>query len=113
VNVASQKENPSSLLNTLRRMIAIRKEHPTFGWGSFAWVEGATSAVAAYLRSYRGETLLFANNLSSAPQSAVLRLPGYEAVVPVELFSGNPLPAVENEQLRLHLEPYGYLWLKL
>ncbi len=39
INVADERAHPDSLLNRLRRLIAVRKQHPAFGRGSFTWVE--------------------------------------------------------------------------
>ena len=38
VNVEAQARSPNSLLNWMRRMIAVRKQHPAFGRGSIARV---------------------------------------------------------------------------
>jgi maltose alpha-D-glucosyltransferase/alpha-amylase len=58
VNAAAQRADPGSLYHRVRRMIAIRKTHPAFGWGDFAWMAGAPLSVAAYHRRAPGENLL-------------------------------------------------------
>ncbi|MGZ9165670.1 MAG: alpha-glucosidase, partial [Anaerolineales bacterium] len=63
VNVAEALADPASLLNTIRRMIQIRKEHPAFGRGTFEWLAHAPDEVAGYWREYQGERLLVLNNL--------------------------------------------------
>jgi len=72
LNVASQRQDPGSLWNALRRMIRLRKDHPALGWGDFTWAEAGTPAVAAYWRSYQGERLLILNNLSDIQQDISL-----------------------------------------
>jgi maltose alpha-D-glucosyltransferase/alpha-amylase len=47
VNVAAQHQDPDSLLNTLRHMINVRKQHRLFGWGDFEWIELQNNAIAA------------------------------------------------------------------
>jgi maltose alpha-D-glucosyltransferase/alpha-amylase len=113
VNVAVQLEDPDSLLNVIRKMISVRKQHPALASADFSWVSGNTSAVAAYLRSSPEETLLIVNNLSAGPQTVNLALPGRNASVLTDLFSGEQWPAVDGEQLVFSLEPYQYLWGKL
>jgi maltose alpha-D-glucosyltransferase/alpha-amylase len=113
VNVAAQRADPGSLLNTVRRLIATRKQHPAFGRGGFEWLSCDSAAIAAYLRSHADERLLIVNNLSPSPQSIVLSAPEPHAVTPIDLLSGSPLPPVRDAQLRLTLEPYQYRWLKL
>lgn len=113
VNVAAQRVDRGSLLNLIRRMIAIRKEHPALGWGSFTWAECDHKAVAAYCRIYADDRLLIVNNLSPMSQSVVLELPEGQLPTPVELLSGNRLAPASEGKLALKLEPFQFLWLKL
>lgn len=113
VNVASQRKDPGSLLNAIRRMIAVRKSHPALGWGEFSWVRCDSAAVAAYLRRHGADSLLVVNNLSSSPRSVILSLEAYEGASPRDLFEDRPLPAVRAGKLALDLQPCQYLWLRL
>jgi len=110
INVADERAHPDSLLNSLRHMIAVRKEHPAFGRGSFTWVECESLAVAAYLRQYQDERVLVVNNLSGKPQKVALKLP-FGAAQLEDLLGGQPLPAAEGGTLLLELKPYQYLWM--
>lgn len=112
VNVFDQQNNPHSLLNLVRRMIAVRKCHPTFGWGDFFWVPCDSKAVAAYLRSYQGEHILVVNNLSSQVQSIALKVPWDKSGELNDLLSGTSFPPCQGEHLQLSLQPYQCLWLK-
>jgi len=113
VNVAAQRTVPGSLLNTVRRMIAVRKEHPAFGWGTFTWADAETDAIAAYWREYRGEQLLIVNNLSVDAQTVrIPPLPGAERRW-VDLFSGAEIAASNKEALVLELAGSEYRWLKI
>jgi len=111
VDVADERTHPDSLLNSLRHMIAVRKEHPAFGRGSFTWVECESLAVAAYLRQYQDERVLVVNNLSGKQQSVALKLP-FGAARLEDLLGGQPLPVPEGGTLPLELKPYQYLWIK-
>jgi maltose alpha-D-glucosyltransferase/alpha-amylase len=113
VSVASQRDDPGSLLNLIRRMIRVRKQHPAFGWGDFAWVSSAPAQVAAYLRSYLGRPYLILNNLSDQPQSLALELPEVTESQPADLLSDRPVPEVKDGRLDIELEPYQYRWLQL
>ena len=117
VNVADQLADPDSLLNLIRHMISIRKQQRAFGWGTLEWVTdnlpGYLNAVASYLRSYGSERLLIVNNLSSAPQSVILSVPGGQTSDPVDLLFGTRVPRMENGKLAIELKPYQYLWLQL
>ena len=101
VNVADQMADPYSLFHAIRRMVAIRKEHPAFGCGNFEPVDAGTNAIAAYQRTYGNETMLILNNLSNDLQ-------------PVHSLHGQAIQAFTHEILvidALILKPYEYLWL--
>jgi maltose alpha-D-glucosyltransferase/alpha-amylase len=113
VNVHDQEKDPASLLNTIHRMISVRKSHQAFGWGEFAWAPGDNKAIAAYLRTYQGQVLFIANNLSGQPQEIRLSMPGalLEGSL-VDIFTGERLRDLKDGTLQLHLEPYEYRWMK-
>jgi maltose alpha-D-glucosyltransferase/alpha-amylase len=114
VNVADERAHPDSLLNTLRHMIAVRKQHPSFGRGSFAWVECESLAIAAYVRQYGDDRVLVVNNLSSKPQAVTLKAPlASSGGEPQDLLGMQILPAMEDGTLTLELKPYQYLWIKV
>ena len=101
VNVAAQETDPNSLLNTIRQMIAIRKEHQAFGWGDFNWVEFGSKSIASYTRTYKAEELLIINNLRDA--EGMITLPSTYT----DLLTGSTYPAGE-----MVLAAYQYLWLR-
>jgi maltose alpha-D-glucosyltransferase/alpha-amylase len=113
VNVSGQKDDPASLFNIVRRMIAVRKQHPAFGQGEFAWAETEARAVAAYWRNHPTEALLILNNLSSSRQQVIVTLPPESASTLVELLRGVDMPAARAGKLTLVLKPFEFLWLKL
>jgi maltose alpha-D-glucosyltransferase/alpha-amylase len=53
VNVKAQRSNPGSLLNTIRHMIAVRKQNEAFGKGQFEWVDFEKEPIAAFQRTYK------------------------------------------------------------
>jgi len=113
VNVADQRDNPDSLLNLIRRMIATRKAHPAFGRGDFNWLDGGTDAVAAYTRKNADETLLIVNNLSGQRQVASLKFPGWQGESGRDLFSGQAIVQQGAGGLNIPLDPYQYFWISL
>ena len=56
----------------MKRMIAARRTSRAFGRGDIEFLRPANPAVLAYLRRYRGETLLVVNNLSAHVQPVEL-----------------------------------------
>jgi maltose alpha-D-glucosyltransferase/alpha-amylase len=110
VNVAAEQAAPESLFNTLRRRIAVRKQHPCFGMGSFAWAGCTNLAVAAFVRQHDADRVLAVHNLSGAAQHAEINLPEGWAHLR-DLLGNTVLPAVQAGRLTLELQPYQILWL--
>ena len=71
------------------------------------------SLMLAFLRTYGEETLLSVNNLSAEPCEFELELADFAGSRPVDLFSGEKLPAIGRQTYSLQLDRYGYRWLKL
>src|SRR5438128_11997377 len=86
INVETQRRGPSSLLNWMRRLIAIRKRYPVFGRGAIEFLHPSNITVLAYLRCYEGQTILVVNNLSRFVQPVELDLREFAGYLPVELF---------------------------
>ncbi|XVS60768.1 maltose alpha-D-glucosyltransferase [Actinosynnema sp. CA-299493] len=113
VNVEAQRPVQASLLNWTRRMLAVRREHETFGLGTFAEADVSNTAVLAYLRRHGDETLLCVFNFSGHPQAVDVKLPGLDGAVPVELTGGARFPAVGGERYQLTLPGHGFYWFRL
>jgi maltose alpha-D-glucosyltransferase/alpha-amylase len=109
VNVEAQERSPASLLHWMRRMIAMRQTHPTFGRGSVEFVETGNRRVLAFTRRHEDDTVLVVANLSGQVQAAQLQT-GLDGV-PVEMFGGTRLPALDSGAISLTLAPYGWYWL--
>lgn len=113
VNVAAQRDDPGSLLNRMRALIAVRKAHLALGRGEMAWVAVASRSLMAHLRTHPEETVLAVHNLANQPQVAHLDLAAFAGAQPVDLFTGQPLPSITETPYRLELPRYGYRWLQL
>jgi maltose alpha-D-glucosyltransferase/alpha-amylase len=100
VNVETQIRDPESLWSAIQRMIALRKSHQAFGWGEFEWVDFGTDAMAAYKRSYNGESILVIQNLDQI---------AHEISIPenaIDIISDTPV-----SRGSITVEPFQYLWL--
>jgi maltose alpha-D-glucosyltransferase/alpha-amylase len=113
VNVEAQIASPSSLLNWMRRMIAVRRKHKALGRGILHFLYPSNRKVLAYLRRYDDETLLFLANVSRAPQAAELDLAEFHGCAPVELTIGSVFPQVGDLPYMLTLPSYGFYWFRL
>jgi maltose alpha-D-glucosyltransferase / alpha-amylase len=113
VNVESQSRDPHSLLNWMRRMLAVRQQHRALGRGSLHFLYPKNRKILAYLREYAGETILCVVNLSRSAQAVELDLSEYNGRVPIELNNGSPFPPIGQLTYLLTLPPYGFYWFLL
>jgi len=113
INVEAQEADPSSLLNWMRNMIALRKLFKVFGRGTLRFLEPQNRKILAYLREYEDEQVLCVANLSRVWQPVQLDLSGFEGLVPVEMLGYVEFPAIGSGYYPLTLGPYDFLWLEL
>lgn len=113
VNIEAQKQATHSLLNWMRRMIAIRKKHKVFGRGSLEFLSPANEKVLVYLRVYEQQTMLLVHNLAESSQAVELELGRYKDIVPEELFGESRFPVISERPYVLTLGPYSSYWLHL
>jgi maltose alpha-D-glucosyltransferase / alpha-amylase len=113
INVEAQQADPSSLLNWVRRMIAVRKQHAAFGRGTFTLLYPGNRRVLAYVREFDGQTMLCVANLARSAQAVELDLSAFRGRVPIELLSQSPFPPIGELPYLLTLAGYGFFWFLL
>jgi maltose alpha-D-glucosyltransferase/alpha-amylase len=113
INVESQLENPNSLLNWTKRLIALRKKYRAFGRGTLEFLSPANQRVIAYIRRYREEIILVVANLSRFAQAVQLDLGKFSHLTPVEMFGRTDFPAISSEPYTLTLGPNSFFWFAL
>ena len=107
VNVETQQNNPSSLLWWTKRLISLRKRHPTFARGDFRLLEPENSRVLAFIRETESERLLIVANLSRFVQNVQLDLSSYAGLIPDELSRPHAFPKIDpNGSYGLTLGPH-------
>ena len=113
INVEAQLRNQHSFLQWFRRMLAIRKQHPLFGTGSFEVLHPENPAIFAYVRQQGDDIILCVNNLSPRAQAVELDLGGYEGRYPVEMLGRERFPRIGELPYLLTLSPHGFYWFQL
>ncbi len=113
INVEAQERSPFSLLNWMKRMIALRRHHRTFGRGAIRFLEPSNRKVLAYIREYEGETILCVANLSRNVQAAELDLRAFAGRIPSEMVGGTEFPPIGELPYFLTFAPYGFYWFLL
>jgi maltose alpha-D-glucosyltransferase/alpha-amylase len=113
VNVEAQERSPSSLLNWLKRLIAVRQAHTIFGRGTITFIYPENRKVAAYLREHEGEVVLCVANLARTPQAVSLDLSRFAGRVPVEMIGWSPFPKILDDRYVLTLPGHAFYWFSL
>ncbi|WP_404325553.1 maltose alpha-D-glucosyltransferase [Aerophototrophica crusticola] len=113
VNVEAQARSPSSLLNWMRRLVAVRQQTKAFGRGTLKFLYPGNRKVLAYLREHEGDTVLCVANLSRAPQAVELDLRTLRGCVPMEMIGRSVFPPIGDLPYLLTLPAYGFYWFLL
>jgi maltose alpha-D-glucosyltransferase / alpha-amylase len=113
VNVATQEENPSSLLWWLKHVIGMRKRLNIFGRGDIKFIETSNAKVLAYVRSFEKQRLIVVANLSQFSQAATLNLTDCKDCDITEVFSQNRFMSVTEGDYPITIGPYGYFWFQV
>jgi maltose alpha-D-glucosyltransferase / alpha-amylase len=118
VNVEAQQRDPSSFLQWLRRMLAVRKQHPVLAMGEFEVLHAENPSVLAYLRRGIGDDgeediVLCVNNLSRFPQPCEMMLEQLAGKVPIELMGRVPFPPIGELPYFVTLAGHGFYWFEL
>jgi len=113
VNVKDAMKDPSSFYNALRHMIAIRRQHPSFGWGKLFWIATDNPSISAWVRYYGEDKVLVVSNICSRKQRTVIKLPN--KLIPqlgcaIDILNGAEY-TIKHSTLEFVLEPYQFLWL--
>jgi maltose alpha-D-glucosyltransferase/alpha-amylase len=113
VNVEAQLRTPTSMLRWLRRFIALRREHPVFGLGSYAALHPNNTHIYAHVRCSDDDIALCVHNLARSAQAVELDLREYEGRYPVEMFGRTRFPRIGELPYLLTLPPRGFFWFLL
>jgi maltose alpha-D-glucosyltransferase/alpha-amylase len=113
VNIEAQLRTPTSLLRWLHRFIALRKEHPVFGLGSYEPLRPENPRIFAHVRRYEEDVVLCVHNLARSAQAVELDLSEYEGYVPEEMLGRSRFPRIGTLPYLLTLAPRGWFWFQL
>ncbi len=112
LNAAAQQHDPTSLLNSVEKMIRLRKEHDELGSGGWQVVDTDVPSVIA-LRYALGERVALAiHNLAPDACTVRLDLPAEERQALVEILADATYPQPGRRPAPLRLGGYGYRWFR-
>lgn len=113
LNVEAQQNNPNSLLNWMRRLIALRKQYKAFGRGTLEFLQPSNPRILAFYRRYGDELILVVANLSRYAQPVELDLTRFQGTTPVEMFGKAEFPRIEAGYYPITLGPNSFYWFSL
>jgi len=114
VNVNDAINDPSSLYNILRHMIAVRRKHPSFGMGKLEWVDSGDLGIASWFRFRGNDKMLVVSNLTDQPRRVFIDIPskfaprGCDFVT--DVYTGFR-HAIKGRKLEMSLRPFEFFWL--
>jgi len=113
LNVEAQLRTPTSFLRWLARFIALRKEHPVFGLGTYEAQETDNPRIFAHVRRYEEDVVLCVHNLARSAQPVQLDLSRFEGLWPEEMLGRARFPRIGSLPYLLTLAPRGFYWFRL
>lgn len=114
MNVETQSNLNTSLLNWIRKMLRIRSEYADIiGLGTITFPKTDNRKVLVYMRSYGERNLLFLLNLSREATAINVDLTEFKNRVPVEVRSGSRFPRIERDEYFFTLAPRTFFWFSL
>jgi maltose alpha-D-glucosyltransferase/alpha-amylase len=113
INVEAQLRTPTSVLRWLHRFIALRKEHPVFGLGTYEPLQSDHPKIFAHIRRFEEDIVLCVHNVARSAQAVQLDLSEYKKLIPEEMFGRTRFPAIGDLPYLLTLAPRGFFWFQL
>jgi maltose alpha-D-glucosyltransferase/alpha-amylase len=113
INVEAQEGSPFSLLNWMKRLIALRKQTKVFGRGTLEFLRNSNRRILAYVRRYQDEVVLCVANLSRTVQPVELDLSAFKGMTPVEMLGLTEFPRIGDAPYFLTLPAYNFYWFRL
>jgi len=113
VNVEAQSRSMFSLLNWMKRLIAVHRSTECFGRGSLTFLRPENRSILSYLRQDGDEIILCVANLSRAAQAAEIDLSVHAGRMPLEMLGRTWFPTITAAPFQVTLPPYGFFWFQL
>jgi maltose alpha-D-glucosyltransferase/alpha-amylase len=113
INVESQTNAPSSMLNAVKRLIRIRRRYRVFGVGEFTIINADNPSVFSFVRHSSERAILVVTNLSRFVRPVHLDLSAYAGQQLVEILGGAEFPRVESAPYFLSMGPHAYYWFEI
>ncbi len=113
VNVEAELRTPTSLLRWMHKFIALRKQHPVFGFGTYEPIPTSNPRIFALIRSFQDDLVLCVHNLARSAQPVELDLSAHRGRTPVEMLGNSRFPPIGDLPYLLTFAPRGFYWFSL
>ena len=108
INVEAQERYPFSLLNWMKRLIAMRKQHRVFGRGSLEFIGCSNRKVLAYPAPRRAARRFSSSPTCRAPCSRPSSICApFAGLIPIEMGGLTEFPRIADQPYFLTLGPYA------
>lgn len=108
VNVDTQLNKPSSLLNFIKKWIYIRKRYSIFGNGKLVFVYPSNKQILVFYREHENRKILCVFNMSSKSQPVELELSELAEYQPLEILGDTLFPRIGELPYFLTIGPHGF-----
>jgi len=113
INVAAERNDPESLLNKMKHLIAVRKANPVFALGTYKFLAREQIEVLAILRSYQDQKILCLFNLTDKRQSLKISLSHMTGKHLTDMLHAKEFGMIQSDGTSFELDPYEFFWLKI
>ncbi|TFC92377.1 alpha-amylase family protein [Cryobacterium sp. TMT4-31] len=113
VNAAAQRRDPDSLAHFMRTLIQAYRNSPEIGWGDLTILKHGDDRVFAHLVRADIGSMLAVHNFANAPVELALTLPDVAPGSRLVDMLHNGVTAIDDGEVTLRLDPYGYRWLRI
>ena len=113
INIENQVAQSFSLLNFMKKLIAVRKKHKVFGRGTVEFLKPENTAILAYIRSYEDKNILCIVNLSKTSEFVELDLSKYVGKSLIEIFDRKIFPEIKGNKYVFTMQPHSFFWFEI
>jgi maltose alpha-D-glucosyltransferase/alpha-amylase len=113
VNVATESQDPESLLNFIQTLTKLRRANPEIGLGTSSIVKTGLPNVLAVRYDWQGKSAVMVHNFSPQVQSAQLPVEHSAGQVLINQLDNTQVRAAPNDTYPISLSGYGYQWYRL
>ena len=94
-------------------MLAMRREHPEMGLGTFTALDHGNDGVIAFIRTFEAASTLVLANFTDEVQVAQISEDGLDGRIPVDRTTGEPIGRIHDGIFEMEIGPYEFHWLAL